>query len=110
MSTRPANGAAPLRSLGRRRHGQDRRHADGGGGANAFGRCGPRLIDKTGLTGNYELTLRYSGQVVNGAERPAEELPSIFTAVQEQLGLKLEADRAPLQLVVVERIERPTED
>ena len=74
------------------------------------GAAGRVIVDKTGLTGNYELTLRYSGQVVNGAERPAEELPSIFTAVQEQLGLKLEADRAPLQLVVIERIERPTED
>ena len=74
------------------------------------GAAGRVIIDKTGLAGNYELTLRYAGQVVNGAERPAEELPSIFTAVQEQLGLKLEADRAPLQLVVVDRVERPTED
>ena len=77
---------------------------------NLSGPAGRIVIDKTGLNGNYELTLRYAGQVVNGAERPAEELPSIFTAVQEQLGLKLEADRAPLQLVVIERIERPTED
>jgi uncharacterized protein (TIGR03435 family) len=74
------------------------------------GAAGRVIVDKTGLTGAYELTLRYAGQAVNGTERPSEELPSIFTAVQEQLGLKLEADRAPLQLVVIDRIERPTED
>ena len=35
---------------------------------------------------------------------------TVFTAVQEQLGLKLEADRAPVEFLVIERIERPTPD
>lgn len=74
------------------------------------GAAGRYVVDRTGLAGNYELTLRYAGQVVNGAERPAEEFPSIFTALQEQLGLKLESSRAELRILVVDRIERPTED
>ena len=74
------------------------------------GAAGRYVVDRTGLTGNYEVTLRYAGQAVNGAERPAEELPSLFTALQEQLGLKLESDKAELRILVVDRIERPTED
>ena len=66
------------------------------------------VIDKTGLKGNYDVTLRY-------VERPSPDAPpgtppEIFTAVQEQLGLKLETDRAPLKILVIDRIERPTEN
>jgi uncharacterized protein (TIGR03435 family) len=63
------------------------------------------VVDKTGLTGNYEFTLRYTSQL-----SPRDDAPSVFTALEEQLGLKLVSDRAPLQILVVDHIERPTED
>jgi uncharacterized protein (TIGR03435 family) len=62
------------------------------------------VIDKTGLAGNYEFTLSYS------ILPPPNDTPSVFTALQEQLGLKLAPDRAPVQVLVIDRIERPTED
>jgi uncharacterized protein (TIGR03435 family) len=63
------------------------------------------VVDKTGLTGNYEFTLRYTSQLTPGADAL-----SVFTAIEEQLGLKLVPDRAPLRAMVVDHIERPTED
>jgi uncharacterized protein (TIGR03435 family) len=66
---------------------------------------GRLIIDKTGLTGRYDFTLRYTMQ-----PGPSDDTPIIFTAVEEQLGLKLVPDVAPLDVLVVDRIERPTED
>jgi uncharacterized protein (TIGR03435 family) len=63
------------------------------------------IVDKTGLTGRYDFTLRYTLQ-----PGPNDDTPSIFTAVEEQLGLKLVPDTAPLDVVVIDHIERPTED
>ena len=59
------------------------------------------VIDKTGLDGNYELDLKFS----RGA---TDDAVSVFTAVQEQLGLKLESATAPLDVLVVEHMERPS--
>jgi uncharacterized protein (TIGR03435 family) len=68
------------------------------------GASGRTVVDRTGLEGGYEIDLEWSpGQV-------ATDLPSIFTAVQEQLGLKLESTRAPVDVLVVDHVERPTED
>ena len=66
------------------------------------------VIDKTGLTGNYDVTLRYVDMPSPNA--PPGTPPELFTALQEQLGLKLEPDRAPLKILVIDRIERPTEN
>lgn len=63
------------------------------------------IIDKTGLTDNYEFTLRYTNQ-----PNPTDETPSLFTALEDQLGLKLVPDRASLQVLVIDSIERPTEN
>ena len=63
------------------------------------------IVDKTGLTGRYDFTLRYRLQ-----PGPNDDTPSIFTAVEEQLGLKLVPDTSPLDVVMVDHIERPTED
>ena len=63
------------------------------------------IVDKTGLTGRYDFTLRYTMQ-----PGPNDDTPSIFTAVEEQLGLKLVPDTAPLDVIVIDHIERPTED
>ena len=62
---------------------------------------GRPVFDKTGLQGNYEFDLKFSRSV-------SDDTVSIFTAVQEQLGLKLEGSTASLDVVIVEHIERPT--
>ena len=66
------------------------------------------VVDKTGLKGNYDMTLRYVDRPSPNA--PPDAPPEIFTALQEQLGLKLEPDRAPLKILVIDRIEKPTEN
>jgi uncharacterized protein (TIGR03435 family) len=63
---------------------------------------GRMVLDKTGLTGAYDFTLKSS----NGAA----EGPSLFTAMEEQLGLKLVSEKAPLEVIVVDQIERPGEN
>lgn len=63
------------------------------------------VIDRTGLTGGYEFTLTYDPEPI-----PGDDNRSLFTALQEQLGLKLVRERAPLQTLVIDRIERPTPD
>lgn len=63
-----------------------------------------RIIDETGVTGRFDVKLEYSrGQ--KDVERP-----SIFTAIQEQLGLKLEPARGPISVLVIDSISRPTPD
>ena len=62
------------------------------------------VVDKTGLDGRFDVDLEYS------PDQTATDKPSIFAAVQEQLGLKLEADNGPVNVVVIDHIERPTED
>jgi uncharacterized protein (TIGR03435 family) len=74
---------------------------------NVAGPSGRPVIDKTGLTGNYEFTLRYNPQP--GTDQQSDQ-PSIFAALEEQFGLKLQPERAPLEALVLDRIERPTED
>lgn len=59
------------------------------------------MIDKTGLDGNYELDLKFSRAATDDAV-------SVFTAVQEQLGLRLKSATAPLDVLIVEHMERPT--
>jgi uncharacterized protein (TIGR03435 family) len=76
------------------------------------------VIDRTGLKGNYDLELTYTpdqmpqGTPPPGAPAPAIDPggPSIFTALQEQLGLKLESQRGPVDVLVIDRAERPTEN
>jgi uncharacterized protein (TIGR03435 family) len=63
------------------------------------------VVDRTGLTGGFDLDLTYS------TEQSADTTsPSLFTAVQEQLGLKLDSVRLPTDVLVVDSIERPTPD
>jgi uncharacterized protein (TIGR03435 family) len=77
--------------------------------ASSFGSATGRVVvDKTGLKGNYEVTLNYMPQPK--ADAPPDAPPNIFTALQEQLGLKLEPDRAPLKILVIDRVERPAEN
>jgi uncharacterized protein (TIGR03435 family) len=64
-----------------------------------------RVINRTNLTGEFEIDLRFTPDSSLAA---APEFPSIFTAVQEQLGLKLEASRGPVEVLVIDSVERPT--
>ena len=61
------------------------------------------MFDRTGLTGLFDVNLEW-------AEEAGSDKPSIFSAVQEQLGLKLESTTAPVDVVVIDHVERPTED
>lgn len=66
------------------------------------------VIDQTKLSGIFDIDLTWA--VEAGANDPSIELPSIFTAVQEQLGLKLEPTRAPVEVFVIDHAEKPTPD
>jgi uncharacterized protein (TIGR03435 family) len=72
-----------------------------------------RVVDRTGLEGNWQFDISFNPP----ATPPGIELPppdpdaaSLFTVLQEQLGLKLEAARMPMPVMVVDRVERPAED
>ena len=69
--------------------------------------AGRTVVDKTGLTGNYEFALKYS-PAGNRDNSASDDRPTIFMALREQLGLKLEPEQNPLQVLVIDRIERPT--
>ena len=76
------------------------------------------VIDKTGLTGNYDIDLKWTpdpdrpdfGDVHNPADLPAPDpnRPEIFTAIREQLGLELKAEKGPVDVIVIDHVERPT--
>ena len=76
------------------------------------GTAGRIVEDRTGLKGYYALTMTYAAVQRPGADAAADPgaAPSIFTALEEQLGLKLEPATKPLQTVVVDHIEPPTEN
>jgi uncharacterized protein (TIGR03435 family) len=67
------------------------------------------VVDATGLTERYNFQLSWTPELAPCADS-ADNAPSIFTALQEQLGLKLESRRGPVDVLVVDRAERPTED
>ena len=83
---------------------------------------GRTIVDKTGLTGNYDFTLEFApeeggpqpgaGAEAGGAPpaSPSDSAPSIFTALQEQLGLKLESTKGPVDVIVIDHIEKPAEN
>jgi len=58
----------------------------------------------TGLDGRYEIKLEYT------PAPPVDSGPSLFTAIREQLGLKLSAGTGPVEVLVIERVEQPTTD
>jgi len=82
--------------------------------ANALSRMTGRIvIDRTGLTGNWDLTLTFAEQRSQpGVDLPTSDpsAPSIFTALQEQLGFKLESTKAPVDVLVIDGAEHPTPD
>ena len=80
---------------------------------------GRTIVDKTGFTGTFDAKIEYLPEMAqsaqstgDGAAAPPVEnaAPSLFTALQERLGLKLESERGPVEILVIDRIERPTEN
>jgi uncharacterized protein (TIGR03435 family) len=65
------------------------------------------VIDKTGLTGKYDLGMKWS---TDDGTAAADSVPSIFTALPEQLGLKLQAGKGPVETLVVDSVEMPSEN
>jgi uncharacterized protein (TIGR03435 family) len=63
------------------------------------------VLNETGLMGNYDFTINYAPEAATDSP-----LPSIFTALQEQLGLKLETRTVPVEMLVIDHIEHPTTD
>ena len=74
-----------------------------------FGGVTEPIEDHTGLTGKYAYKLTFARGIPN-PQQPPDNAPSIFVALQEQLGLKLEPTTVQSQAVVVDQIERPTEN
>jgi uncharacterized protein (TIGR03435 family) len=72
------------------------------------------VVDRTGLEGNFSALVTYTPDSVSatGADQPAPDpnATSIFTALQEQLGLRLDSTRGPVEILVIDHIERSTED
>jgi uncharacterized protein (TIGR03435 family) len=77
------------------------------------------VVDQTGLTGKYDFTLDWTpdesqfggrgGQAPPPADN-AEVPPDLYTAIQQQLGLKLESTKAPVDVLVIDRVEKPSEN
>jgi uncharacterized protein (TIGR03435 family) len=71
---------------------------------------GRPVLDRTGLKGTYDIDVSWTpDQASVDADAPPDR-PSIFTAVREQLGLKLESARGPVDVLVIDHVERPTPD
>jgi uncharacterized protein (TIGR03435 family) len=71
------------------------------------------VVDQTGLTGAYDFTLKWrSEQSVAASDNQEDgaDAPSLFTALQEQLGLRLVPSKAPVEVIVIDHIERPSEN
>ena len=76
------------------------------------GALGRPVVNATGLSGRFDIDFKAAppraGPGITGS--PLAELPSVFTAVEDQLGLKLMQGRAPIEVLVIDRLEMPTEN
>ena len=68
------------------------------------------VIDKTGLDGGWDFELTFAPSDLAADAAAERNIATLFTALQEQLGLKLESARGPVEVVVIDRLERPTPD
>jgi uncharacterized protein (TIGR03435 family) len=75
--------------------------------------AGRPVVDKTGLTGQYDFTLHWASFDPGPAAAPTdpgEQGPSLFTALEEQLGLKLKSEKEQIEVIVVDSVEKPSEN
>ena len=115
----PSNFAMP--ALGRMRL---RNVTTAGLASNLMGLLDRPVIDRTGISGHYDVALNWTvndfqASLLKGAPAPADskefskittEFPDLFTALQDQLGLKLESTKGLVNFMVIDRIERPSEN
>ena len=67
------------------------------------------MIDKTGLQGNFDVDLHWTPDDRADAQ-PGDGGPSIFSAIQEQLGLRLQSSKGPVEVLVIDRAEQPSDN
>jgi uncharacterized protein (TIGR03435 family) len=73
--------------------------------------AGRPVVDRTALTGPFDFELQFTPEFLPPGFVVADNAaPSLFTAVQEQLGLRLDAQRGPVDVLVIDRVERPTDN
>jgi uncharacterized protein (TIGR03435 family) len=82
---------------------------------NLSGQVDRLVVDRTGLAGGYDFDLEFSPDASGQGGAPATasatgvpDRPSLFTALEEQLGLKLQPTRAPVDVTVIDRVSQPT--
>jgi uncharacterized protein (TIGR03435 family) len=66
------------------------------------------VVNHTGLQGVFNFKLRWTPDKAMASDNRATEGASIFTAIQDQLGLRLRADKAPVEILVIDRVEKPS--
>jgi uncharacterized protein (TIGR03435 family) len=71
------------------------------------GQAGRIVVDKTGVSGNYDIDLKWTPDDRQGT---ADSGPTLFAALEEQLGLKLQAAKGPVDALVVDHVEKPSEN
>jgi len=76
---------------------------------------GRTVVDKTGVTGTFDVHMEFAPDeaiAIGGQAAPSADQagPSIFTALQEQLGLKLDNAKSPVEVLVIDHVERPSEN
>jgi uncharacterized protein (TIGR03435 family) len=83
---------------------------------NLSNEIGHQVVDETGLTSNYDLTLTWAADEMEApsdlsrSSPGADPGPSVFAAIQEQLGLKLIPSKGPVDVIVIDHMERPSEN
>jgi len=126
----PGNGPGPGPAPGRHMlmmHGRGHIESTGMGMSGLArllsGQLGRTVVDKTGLTGNFDYKLDWTpddaapvmtkgGDPAPGDSASSQDAggPSLFTALEEELGLKLESTKGPVDVIVIDQLERPTEN
>ena len=74
---------------------------------------GRPVVDRTGVTKPFDMEVTFRAQAPGGwpaVSVPGDDLPYLFEALQQQAGLKLESTRAPVEVLVIDRVERPSPD
>jgi uncharacterized protein (TIGR03435 family) len=94
-------------------------HVAGGGQPIAWlatllsAQAGRPVVDKTGLTGNWDYNLEFAAArgIANSPDAPSDPAPDLITAVRDQLGLRMESKKGPIEVLVIDHIEMvPTEN